>query len=182
MAYSTKKDSSIWLFLHSCCAPCSSAVIERLAGDYNIVIFFSNPNIMPREEYEKRLSEQKRLVALHGVQLIEDEYENSTFLNAVAGFENEPEGGKRCEKCIELRLRRTAEAAKAQGFDFFTTTLSVSSHKNAVLINRILEEKGGQYGVEPLLADFKKNDGYKRSLELSKKYGLYRQGYCGCRF
>ena len=170
------------LLLHSCCAPCSSAVIERLKNDYEVVLHFYNPNIMPVFEYEKRLFEQRRLaMLLNNVGIIEGGYDNEAFTEAVRGLENEPEGGGRCERCIELRLRKTAETARKQGFDCFTTTLSVSPHKNAELINRILRNAGAFYGIEPLCGDFKKKDGYKRSIELSKLYGLYRQNYCGCR-
>jgi len=178
VAYSTKKDGKICLFLHTCCAPCSSAVLERLVENYKVTLFFYNPNIMPAEEYEKRLSEQRRLASMLGVKLIEGDYDHEAFLNAVAGLESEQEGNSRCEKCIQLRLSKTAEAAKARGFDIFTTTLSVSPHKNAELINKILSE----LSEGALLEDFKKNDGFKRSIELSKEYGLYRQKYCGCIF
>jgi hypothetical protein len=149
---------------------------------YKIILFFCNPNIMPAEEYQKRLSEQRRLAELLGIELIEGEYERAAFLEAVRGLENEPEQGGRCEKCIQLRLFKTAEVAKARGIDTFATTLSVSPHKNAEQINRLLKSAGELYGLTPLLEDFKKKDGYKRSLELSKQYGLYRQNYCGCVF
>jgi len=166
------------LLLHSCCAPCSTSVFERLAEDYKIILFFYNPNIMPAAEYEKRLSEQKRLASILDIELIEGEYDNDGFLKALKGFENEPEKSARCEKCITLRLSKTAQTAKAHGFDFFATTLSVSPHKNAELINRILKESG----ANSIREDFKKKDGYKRSIELSKMHGLYRQSYCGCIF
>jgi len=174
------------LLLHSCCAPCSSAVLERLFSDYEITIYYYNPNIMPAAEYEKRLYEQRRLISLipgaGKTELIEGGYDtpNQAFLKAVEGLENEREGGRRCEKCIEMRLCKTAETARELGFDFFATTLSVSPHKNTAMINRILLEKGAKHDIKPLCEDFKKKDGYKRSVELSKEYGLYRQGYCGC--
>jgi len=133
---------------------------------------------MPAEEYEKRLAEQRRLASILGVELIEGEYDNAVFLKAVAGLENGPEKGRRCEACIRLRLEKTAEAAKERGIDTFTTTLSVSPHKNAELINKILAELS-EYA---LCEDFKKKDGYKRSIELSREHRLYRQNYCGCIF
>jgi len=153
-------------------------VLERLSEDYKVVLYFYNPNIMPAAEYEKRLTEQRKLASILGTELIEGEYDNEAFLETVKGYKNEREGGNRCEKCITLRLSKTAEIAKARGFDFFTTTLSVSPHKNAELINRILKSLGDNSVRE----DFKKKDGYKRSLELSKIHGLYRQNYCGCVF
>jgi predicted adenine nucleotide alpha hydrolase (AANH) superfamily ATPase len=178
VAYSTKKDSGNWIFLHSCCAPCSSAVLEQLKKYYHIILFFYNPNIMPAEEYEKRLAEQRRLASILDVELIEGEYDNTAFLKVVRGLESEPEKGRRCEACIRLRLEKTAKAAKTRGIDTFTTTLSVSPHKNAEMINKILVE----LSENALSEDFKKKDGYKRSLELSKEYGFYRQNYCGCVF
>jgi hypothetical protein len=171
VAYSTKNDGKIWLFLHACCAPCSSAVLERLAKMYQIILFFYNPNIMPREEYEKRLAEQRRLAAILDVELIEGDYDCDFELTSPC-----------CEKCIAQRLFKTAELASARGFDYFTTTLSVSPHKNTELINKLLTEAGALHSVTPLLEDFKKKDGFKRSVELSKMYGLYRQKYCGCVF
>ena len=175
------------LLLHSCCAPCSSSVLERLAAYYDITLYYYNPNIMPSAEYEKRLSEQRRLLTLFpepsDTELIEGEYDNSAFLKAVKGLENEPEGsGVRCEKCIEMRLDKTAALARERGFDFFASTLSVSPHKNAALINKILTQTGAKYNIKPLCEDFKKKDGYRRGVELSNKYGLYRQKYCGCVF
>jgi len=166
------------LLLHSCCAPCSTSVLERLTEVYKVILYFYNPNIMPAAEYEKRLSEQKRLASILDIALIEGDNDNEVFLKAVRGLENEQEGGKRCEKCIAMRLFKTAETSKAQGFDFFATTLSVSPHKNTGLINRILKEAG----ENSIREDFKKKDGYKRSTELSKMHGLYRQNYCGCIF
>ena len=155
------------LLLHCCCAPCSTAVIERL-DDYDITMYFFNPNIVPPEEYDKRLGEQRKLSAICGIKLIETQY------NAVNVSGD-------CERCIALRLDETARYAKDNNFGIFTTTLSVSPHKDAALINRLLSDKGKQYGVEPLCADFKKQDGFKRSAELSREYGLYRQNYCGCK-
>lgn len=169
------------LLLHSCCAPCSTAVIERLKDDFDITIFYYNPNIQPREEYEKRLSEQKRLLGILKIPFIEGEYEEIAFEKISCGLENVKEGGARCYKCFEMRLGKTFEVAKEKGFDMFATTLSVSPMKNAKWINEI----GQRLETDNLLfleSDFKKKDGYKRSIELSKQFNLYRQHYCGCLF
>lgn len=169
------------LFLHSCCGPCSSYVLEYLSDYFDITLFFYNPNIQPAEEYEKRLSAQKQLLERakykNPVAFLAGEYEPQRFFEAVKGLENCREGGVRCEKCFELRLSKAAEIAKKGGFDYFATTLTVSPHKNAVLINEI----GGRY-QNYLPSDFKKREGYKRSIILSKEYELYRQDYCGCIF
>lgn len=169
------------LLLHSCCGPCSSYVLEYLSDYFDITLFFYNPNIQPAEEYEKRLSAQKQLLERakykNPVAFLAGEYEPQRFFEAVKGLENCREGGARCEKCFELRLSKAAEIAKKGGFDYFATTLTVSPHKNAVLINEI----GGRY-QNYLPSDFKKREGYKRSIILSKEYELYRQGYCGCIF
>ena len=169
------------LLLHSCCGPCSSYVLEYLSDYFDITLFFYNPNIQPAEEYEKRLSAQKQLLERakykNPVAFLAGEYEPQRFFEAVKGLENCREGGARCEKCFELRLSKAAELAKKGGFDYFATTLTVSPHKNAVLINEI----GGRY-QNYLPSDFKKREGYKRSIILSKEYELYRQDYCGCIF
>lgn len=169
------------LLLHSCCGPCSSYVLEYLSDYFDITLFFYNPNIQPAEEYEKRLLTQKKLLERakykNPVAFLAGEYEPQRFFEAVKGLENCREGGARCEKCFELRLSKAAEIAKKGGFDYFATTLTVSPHKNAVLINEI----GGRY-QNYLPSDFKKREGYKRSIILSKEYELYRQGYCGCIF
>ena len=174
------------LLLHSCCAPCSSYVLEYLSKFFKVTLYYYNPNIYPPEEYYKRLNEQKRLLKLieapNPVNIIPAEYEPKQFYDAVLGFENEPEGGSRCERCFRLRLEEAAKAAKAVGFDYFTTTLSVSPHKNAALLNEIGKEMSDKYGIPYLYSDFKKREGYKRSIELSGLYGLYRQEYCGCEF
>lgn len=172
------------LYLHSCCAPCSSYVLAYLTQYFDITLFYYNPNIMPEEEYRKRLSEQKRLLAeAHGeVQFLEGKYEPEMFLQMAKGLEQEPEGGARCFKCYELRLRETARLAKEGGYDYFATTLSISPHKNAAKLNEIGERIGSEYGIAHLPSDFKKKDGYKQSIELSKKYHLYRQQTCGCAF
>lgn len=174
------------LLLHSCCGPCSSYVLSYLKGYFDITVLYYNPNIYPEEEYEHRLSEQSRLIdAMNGegadIKLLFLPYKHEEFLEAARGFEKEREGDARCEKCFELRLEKTKELAKELGFEYFGTTLTVSPHKNAMLINRIGADIAGE-GVLWLPSDFKKKDGYKRSIELSGKYGLYRQNYCGCEF
>ena len=170
------------LLLHSCCAPCSSYVLAYLTQYFDITVFYYNPNILPEEEYQKRLSEQKRLLkeAYAGVQLIEGNYEPEVFYEMARGMEQEPEGGARCFRCYELRLRETARMAKENGYDYFATTLSISPHKNAAKLNEIGERIGAEYGIAHLPSDFKKKDGYKQSVQLSEEYGLYRQDYCGC--
>ena len=174
------------LLLHSCCGPCSSAVLERLVPDYEVTVLYYNPNIEPREEYDKRLSEQKRLLAEmdlpYPVQLIEGSWDPEEFLTLAAGHEHDREGGARCAVCFTQRLTETARRAAEGGFDFFTTTLSVSPYKNAELLNELGEKAGAEFGVAWLSSNFKKKDGYRRSVELSRQYGLYRQNYCGCRF
>ena len=174
------------LLLHSCCGPCSSYVLEYLTQHFKVSLFYYNPNIWPPEEYEKRLSEQDRLLReapfTKEVVRLPAEYEPSDFDLAAAGLEGEKEGGARCTECFRLRLGRTAQAAKDGGFDYFTTTLSVSPHKNARLLNALGREIGEKIGVEYLCSDFKKARGFDRSLELSEEYSLYRQEYCGCRY
>lgn len=172
------------LLLHACCAPCSSYVLEYLSRYFSISILYYNPNIAPEAEYDKRKAELERLVSSmpmkNPVTLLPCEYDGGAFEKAAKGLEDVPEGGERCMRCFRLRLRRTAEEAKRRGFDYFTTTLSISPLKNAAALNRIGEEVGAEVGVRHLPADFKKRDGYKRSLELSREYSLYRQDYCGC--
>ncbi len=172
------------LLLHACCAPCSSYVLEYLSPYFSIFILYYNPNIAPESEYEKRKKELLRLISeisvKHPVTLLPCEYNGEAFTEIAKGMENIPEGGERCFKCFRLRLRRTAEEAKRRGFDYFTTTLSISPLKNAAALNRIGEEVGKEIGIRHLPADFKKKNGYKRSLELSREYSLYRQDYCGC--
>lgn len=174
------------LLLHACCAPCSSAVLEYLSRFFAITLLYYNPNIAPYEEYEKREAELRRLVremdVVHPVQLLPCSYDGQAYCQAVEGLEGEPEGGERCTACFRLRLEYTARQAVKLHFDYFTTTLSISPLKNARLLNQLGEEMGEKYGVAHLPSDFKKKDGYKRSVELSKVYGLYRQDYCGCVF
>ncbi len=174
------------LLLHACCAPCSSYVLEYLSGYFEITVFFFNPNMDSPEEYARRASEEKRLIAemplKHKVDYLEGAYRPETFYGAVRGLEKEPEGGARCGKCFELRLSETARQARQGGYDYFTTSLTISPLKNADVLNAIGERLGEEYGVAYLTSDFKKRDGYKRSIELSKQYGLYRQNYCGCVF
>ena len=171
------------LLLHSCCGPCSSYVLEYLTQYFSTTILFYNPNIQPEAEYQKRLEWQKKLITALPVQypvtLLECEWEGGAT-EAVQGQEYEPEGGSRCTTCFRLRLNRTAELAKQLGFDYFCTTLTVSPHKDAQRINRLGYEIGERFGVAWLPSDFKKREGYKRSIQLSTEYGLYRQNYCGC--
>lgn len=170
------------LALHSCCAPCSSYVLEFLSRNFDVTVFFYNPNIHPHQEYLHRLSEQKRLCAALGVPLVECEYDDDKYFEYVKGLESEPEGGARCEKCFEMRLRNTARLAALSGFKLMTATLTVSPHKNAGLINSIGEAAAAGQGLSWLPCDFKKRGGYQRSIELSRQYQLYRQNYCGCIF
>lgn len=170
------------LLLHSCCAPCSSSVLERLVENFKVTVFYYNPNIDAFEEYQTRVQEQLRLCKTFGVEIITSEHCKQDFISAVKGLENEKEGGSRCAVCFKLRLVKTAEFAKQKGFDYFATTLTVSPLKNASLINAIGEEIGREIGVKYLPSDFKKKGGYLRSIELSKQYDLYRQNYCGCEF
>lgn len=172
------------LLLHICCAPCSSYVLEYLSEHFDITLFFYNPNITSENEYNYRIDEAKRLLAempLSGkVDFIAGRYDIQEFFTIAKGFENEPEGGERCFRCYELRLRESAEYAKENGFDYFTTTLSISPYKNAEKLNSIGSALSEEYGVKYLYSDFKKKNGYKRSIELSQTYNLYRQDYCGC--
>ncbi len=172
------------LLLHSCCAPCSSYCLEYLSEFFEITVFYYNPNIEPEEEYRFRVREIKRLTEempfRHPVTFLEGEYDNALYHNVVKGLEEEKEGGARCEMCFRLRLERTAQLAKKEKFDYFTTTLSISPLKSAQKLNNIGEEVAEKYGIRYLNSDFKKKGGYQRSIELSKQYELYRQNYCGC--
>ena len=171
------------LLLHSCCGPCSTAGLERLEPFFDITVFYFNPNITESEEYKLRLNEQKRFIAeAYGdkIKIIEGRYKSAEFFLKAEGLQKEPEGGKRCEMCFAMRLFETAKTAKEKEFDYFCSTLSVSPHKNAEIINSIGEKLCKEFGVKYLVNDFKKENGYKRSVELSEKYELYRQRYCGC--
>lgn len=177
------------LLLHSCCAPCSSAVLEKLQEIFEITVFFYNPNISESEEYRKRVEEQKRLILAfnqknpaYPIKILEGNYEPQEFYDIAKGLETCPEGGERCFRCYALRLEKTAEVAKEGKYDYFTTTLTISPLKNAAKLNEIGEEMAGKYGTAFLPSDFKKKEGYKRSIELSKEYDLYRQNFCGCAF
>ncbi len=178
------------LLLHSCCGPCSTACIERLLPDYNVTVFFYNPNITDREEYEKRKEAQLKFINLYNeklsdedkIQFIEGEYLPEEFYNVASEYASEPEGGVRCTECFKLRLERTAQAALRTGNTVFGTTLTVSPHKNYNLISAIGWELSVKYNLEFLDMDFKKKAGFQRSIQMSKEYGLYRQNYCGCEF
>lgn len=174
------------LLLHSCCAPCSSYVIEYLSSYFNITVFYYNPNIYPEEEYRKRVDEQKRFICefptKYSVRFLQGDFEKERFYETVKGYEQIPEGGERCFLCYRLRLEESAKAAKKIGADYFTTTLSISPLKNAQKLNEIGEELAKKYEIPYLNSDFKKKNGYKRSVELSDEYGMYRQDYCGCVF
>ena len=174
------------LLLHSCCAPCSSYVLEYLSEHFQITVFYYNPNIYPEEEYWKRVDEQKKFIrslpVKHPVRFIEGRFDPMEFYTAVKGMEKIPEGGERCFACYRLRLAETARMARELGADYFTTTLTISPLKNAQKLNEIGEELAQNMGIVWLPSDFKKKNGYKRSTELSREYGLYRQDYCGCVF
>lgn len=170
------------LLLHACCGPCSTACIERLTEHFEVTVFWYDPCIHPEKEYLLRLENARKLAGILGVPLIEAEYDTENYFSIVKGLEKEPEGGERCTVCFRQRLERTARAAKEGGFEWFTTTLTVSPHKDAPRINTIGEDAGKAWGVPFLPSDFKKRNGYLRSIELSKQYGLYRQDYCGCVF
>lgn len=172
------------ILLHSCCAPCSSYVISYLINYFDITILYYNPNIYPYEEYIKRKNEQikliKELKSKNKIDIIDCDYDNEIYNELIKGLENEPERGNRCTICYKMRIEKTAIIAKEKKYDYFCTTLSVSPYKNANLINEIGKELEAKYNVKWLYSDFKKKDGYKKSIELSKKYNLYRQDYCGC--
>ena len=173
------------LVLHACCAPCSSAVLERLNEAFEITVYYYNPNIAPESEFRLRAQEQARLVRqmpLQDVHVVEGPYDSARFYHLVRGLEGEPEGGERCNVCFEMRLRRTAEFALEMGAPYFTTTLSISPLKDARRLNALGMRIAAEMGLHYLCSDFKKKDGYRRSCELSQQYGLYRQDYCGCIF
>ena len=175
------------LLLHACCAPCSSYCLEYLREAFALTVFFYNPNLTEQEEYRRRVEEEKRLIALMNgqegssqIEILEGRYEPERFLEAAKGLETCKEGGERCVRCFALRLGETARVAAEDGFDFFTTSLTISPLKNSALLNRIGAQEGERYGDRFLPSDFKKNNGYLRSTQLSRLYGLYRQNYCGC--
>lgn len=174
------------LFLHSCCAPCSSYVLEYLSEYFKITVFYYNPNIYPDSEYYKRVEEQKYFIevfpAKNKINFLEGNFDKERFYEISKGFENIPEGGERCFRCYELRLEETARLAAENHMDYFTTTLSISPLKNADKLNEIGQKIADKYGISYLFSDFKKKNGYKRSTELSKEYNMYRQDYCGCVF
>lgn len=170
------------LVLHSCCAPCSTACLERLTPFFEVTVFYYNPNIDTLEEYNLRKQEQLKLCQSLGVNFVGLEHMQTDFLQNISGYEREAEGGSRCAICFNLRLSKTAEYAKDNGYDYFTTTLTVSPHKNSQIINEIGQEIGNKTGVSFLPSDFKKQGGFLRSTELARKYQLYRQNYCGCEF
>lgn len=172
------------ILLHSCCAPCSSYVITYLTNYFDITILYYNPNIYPYEEYNKRKNEQIKLIneikTTNSIDIIDCDYDNELYNELVKGLEKEPERGNRCTICYQMRIEKTAKLAKEKNYDYFCTTLSVSPYKNVTLINKIGEELERKYKIKWLYSDFKKKDGYKQSIELSKKHNLYRQNYCGC--
>lgn len=186
LAQIEKSTAKPTLLLHACCAPCSSYVLEYLSKFFDITLFFFNPNISPESEYKFRLNELERLIGEMplppSVKVINGRYCPEDFYNMAKGLEDLPEGDSRCYGCYRLRLGETAKAAREGGFDYFTTTLSISPYKNAEWLNSIGKEEGEKYGVAYLFSDFKKKNGYKRSCELSEQYSLYRQDYCGCEF
>ena len=172
------------LLLHSCCAPCSSYTLEYLSQYFDITVFYFNPNISPKSEFDKRLAEQKRLIeqlpSKNSIKLVAGNYDYNEFLTVAKGYEDAPEGGERCFRCYRMRLEKTAALAKEKGFDYFCTTLSISPLKNSQKINEIGILTAERYGVKWLPSDFKQREGYKRSIELSRQYNLYRQNFCGC--
>ena len=184
--WNQRKGNVPTLLMHACCGPCSTYCIEYLSQFFHITIFYYNPNIAPAEEYAHRVAEIKRFVSTfktkYPVEFIEGEYDPKKFYEIARGLEDEKEGGKRCRKCFELRLGETARLAKEMGFDYFTTTLTISPKKDEQVLNVVAKEQGAIYGVKALPSDFKRKGGNKRSIELSAEYNLYRQNYCGCAY
>ena len=174
------------VLLHSCCAPCSSYVIEYLSQYFYLTILYYNPNIAPRDEYDKRKKEQIRLIntmkTKYKVNILDCDYDNDLYESLVKGLELEPERGRRCEVCFKLRLDKTASLAKKMNYDYFGTTLTVSPYKNCLMINELGLDIEQKFKIKFLVSDFKKRNGYKRSIELSHEYNLYRQNYCGCKY
>ena len=179
-------DDTKKVLLHSCCAPCSSQVLSRLSDYFNVTVLYYNPNIEPFNEYEKRKEEQKRFIKTfkgkNKIDFLDCDYDNESFKNIAKGYEDAPEGGERCHRCYNLRMEKTCILAKEKGYDYFCTTLSVSPFKNSQVLNQIGHDLEQKYNVKYLYSDFKKEDGYKKSIEFSKKYNLYRQNYCGCNY
>lgn len=174
------------VLLHSCCGPCSSAVLEYLTRYFDVTLLWFNPNLYPEAEFDKRLRTQRELLEKMGladtVRILVEPWRSGEYYAATAGLEDEPEGGKRCTACFRLRLEETAKLARQRGFDYFCTTLSLSRYKDALRINALGEELGALYGVEWLPSDFKKEGREQRSVQLARQYGLYQQRYCGCEF
>ncbi len=175
-------DTRKQLLLHVCCAPCAPHVIEQLQQEFDLTAFYYNPNIHPQEEYDRRLAEVERYCSAHAIDLVTGEYDTKRWFAAMKGMEDQPEGGARCELCYRFRLEKTAQAAQAYAMEHFATTLTVSPHKKALIVNRIGREAGKQYDRIFYEADFKKHDGFKKSCELSRHYNFYRQTYCGCMY
>ena len=170
------------LLLHVCCGPCSTEVIRRLREEYEVVPCFYNPNIFPRQEYERRMAEAEKYAAEHGMHFVFGDYDHDGWLEAVRGLEGEPEGGKRCAACFAHRLKASARKAREEGAELFTTTLTISPHKNAAAVNAAGEEAGRNAGVAFVAADFKKKDGFLKSCSAAREAHMYRQDYCGCEF
>lgn len=170
------------ILLHTCCATCAGYPYEILSENYKVTIFYFNPNIYPEDEYKKRLSDIKKFTKEYDANLITGKYDFNSWENYVSGLEEEPEGGKRCEKCFSFRLQRTAAVAKSSRFDFFASTMSISPHKNFELINRIGKDMEDKYGISYFESNFKKKDGFRKTVEISKKHNFYRQSYCGCKY
>ena len=170
------------ILLHSCCAPCSAHVIQELSKEYKVTLFYFNPNIFPEEEYQKRLAEAKNYLKKIEIDLIEGEYNHDLWLEKIKGYENEPERGKRCQICYQMRLAKTASKAKELGFDVFCSTLSISPHKDAEMINKIGQKLSEEYKIEYLESNWKKQECFKKACDISREEGFYRQEYCGCEF
>lgn len=170
------------LLLHSCCGPCSTSVIDKLKEYFELIVYYYNPNIFPKEEYIRREEEQRLYLESLGIKYILGDYETDRYESAVKGLEQEPEGGSRCRVCFKLRLDKTAKMAAELKIEYFTTTLTVSTHKNSNIINEIGLEVAKKFSVDYLMSDFKKNDGYRKSVEMSQELGMYRQTYCGCQY
>lgn len=170
------------LLLHTCCGPCATQVVEVLSRDYRVTAFYYNPNIQPEEEYMLRLTSLETFCRIKNIELISGGYDNQEWLELAAGLDEQPEGGERCEVCFAMRLRKTAQVAIEQGIQTFATTLSISPHKDTQAVNRIGQEEAKKYNINFLAGDFKQDNGYRKSCDLSRRYGLYRQQYCGCLF